>query len=425
MSKVGVAILAIGEAEGALVAAIDRDPELSVIRRCADVAEVYAAIRAGIASVAVIDTHDPDVDAGMVAEVKQSHAMVILLAGLTNAAEFKTWGADGVAQPAAPASVVESIHAALRGQGDTDADATHQPAPALVSQTSLQETSEKTSKLIAVWGTSGAPGRSSVAMMLAASLSEHQATLLIDADTANPSLTTMLSLDSDAVGMGALARLAHRGQLTPAEITRTVTSVGPQWDVIPGLSSPQRFRELSILSLHQILTHAKSCAPLVVVDCASGSGDPVEGEGERRPTTRDEQVGEVLRMADHVVLVGRGDVLGIERLEHAYAWWKDLALDTPMTFLVNRVSALTAGARPANAVAQSLTPIAAGQQVWVIPEDQRVAAALLHAAVPTVTKNGAAHTISRLAAELIGEDEDTSAGPQQKSWKHTLRQRRS
>ncbi|WP_255218714.1 P-loop NTPase, partial [Microbacterium paraoxydans] len=77
------------------------------------------------------------------------------------------------------------------------------------------------SRLTAIRGSHGAPGRSTIAVQLAVELARRgRRTALIDADTVAPSLALLLGMDDDAPGLAAACRRAEAGALDPAELTR-------------------------------------------------------------------------------------------------------------------------------------------------------------------------------------------------------------
>jgi MinD-like ATPase involved in chromosome partitioning or flagellar assembly len=407
----GVVLLAGPDAEGALVQAIDaRDRQMVVVRRCADLAEVRAAGRAGVADLAVVDASDPDLDAAAIGDLHLSGMSVVLLAPPEESRRLLSLGADAVAQAASPDGVVESLIALVRDRGEAGPPA---PAPASSPPERLPPEpgaevpppAPSRGRVIAVWGTSGSPGRTTVAVNVAAALACRRTdTLLIDADTAAPSLAHLLGLPVDAPGIGVLARQTSRGRLDPRDIGRIGVGVAPGLSVVTGLSAPQRWRELGPVSATEVLRSARRSADAVVVDVAASGLDPVETT-LRHQGSRDEVVAAVLREADTVLAVARGDAVGLSRLAQSLEWWRDLRAEADLRIVVNRVSRASAGPRPVNAIAAALSDLVPGGSASLVPEDEHVASALLGArpVVAGAPGSPAGAALAELAGLLMGE----------------------
>ena len=95
-ARQGVVVLVNPEEEGEIVRAIDQTSGLKVVRRCADLAEARAAIRAKVAALVVLDMSDPDLDAITIDELHRFGAGVILVADPEDTAPARSLGADGL-----------------------------------------------------------------------------------------------------------------------------------------------------------------------------------------------------------------------------------------------------------------------------------------------------------------------------------------
>lgn len=113
----GVVILADQRWEAPIIQAIQsRADALAIVRRCADLAEVIAAARAGVADLAVIDGADPDLTAEAVASLQSVGMSVVALAPHADRARLRSLGVASVAAPASPEQVVNSLIAATRAR---------------------------------------------------------------------------------------------------------------------------------------------------------------------------------------------------------------------------------------------------------------------------------------------------------------------
>src|SRR5690554_5534884 len=104
-------------------------------------------------------------------------------------------------------------------------------------------------RVIAVWGPAGSPGRTSLAINIAAELaSAGHSVALADVDTYSGFVAPTLGLLDEAPGFAAACRLAGTGSLTQLELERIaqryVSSHGSFW-VLTGIGRPSRWPELS------------------------------------------------------------------------------------------------------------------------------------------------------------------------------------
>lgn len=423
-ARLGVAILAPGGVEGALVQAIDAQTSaLVVVRRCADLAEVRAAAGAGLARLGVIDGDDPDLDAIAVEDLHRADMTVVALTGEVGTEALRAIGVDALADPGDREAVVRALlDLADRAQGDpwdTDQGSSAPQQGGASREDLVQSLSHHggsahaggqhvDGRLLVVWGTSGAPGRSTVALNVAAALSRQRPVVLVDGDLAAPSIAHMLGLPVDAPGVAALSRLAARGTLGSVEVDRALVPVSESLHVLTGLPVPQRWNEISPEALVATLRVLVDRGALVVVDTASGSLDPPP-ERLRHRAGRDEVVPALLRAADTALLVCRGDPVGINRLALAHDWWEELDASAEPAVVVNGVSPQVSGHRPATAVSHAVATTLPGRRVHLLPRDDSVPAALLRAApvVDLFPASEAARALSTLAGFLGGREGGT------------------
>ena len=362
----GVVILADQRWEAPIIQAIQsRADALAIVRRCADLAEVIAAARAGVADLAVIDGADPDLTAEAVASLQSVGMSVVALAPHADRARLRSLGVASVAAPASPEQVVNSLIAATRARRPIPATASAPPPPPMPTDPGT---------VLAVWGTSGAPGRTTLAAGIATALAKVGPSLLIDADIANPTIAHLLGLPVHASGLSILARTASRGPLTPEDVAGASVRRADNLAVVTGLVTPHRWREVSRTSIEAIVGAARLCARYSVIDIAATSL-----EKATRGVNRDDVALGVLERADRLVIVARGDIVGINRLSFLARWWSEQGRDIPVEVIVNRVSSDAIGARPVAALQAAIGAFMPGRIFHTINEDPGVARAALRA----------------------------------------------
>ncbi|PFG40648.1 MinD-like ATPase involved in chromosome partitioning or flagellar assembly [Georgenia soli] len=226
-------------------------------------------------------------------------------------------------------------------------------------------------RLVVVWGPPGAPGRTTLAVTLAAELAALAGTVnLIDADTEAPSVTQVLGILDDASAVAAVARQALNGRLDPTVLRRLCPVVDGNIHVMTGLTRADRWRELPSAALEVVWDVARASAPWTVVDTgATLDGDPDGSYGPRRH----EATASALAAADVVVVVGAGEPVGMRRLVMALGELADAELlgpGTTRTVVVNRVRASAAGPSPSRSVHEALARFAGVGDAVLVPDDR-------------------------------------------------------
>ena len=274
---------------------------------------------------------------------------------------------------------------------------------------------KRPSRVLAVWGAHGAPGRSTVAIQLAVELSrEGRRTALVDADSVAPSIALQLGLGDDAPGLAAACRRAELGTLDAAELSRLSSPVetsGGTLEVLSGLNRPSRWPELGAARVRTTLAACRTWVDETVVDVSAefeGDDDPLDpGAPARHAATAS-----VLMEADAVVAVLAADPLGVSRFVRGYAELKHLVSGTPIIVVANRVRPGPLGIDARGQVRRTLDRFAGIEDVSFLPEDQRAAdAAALHArAIADVSPRSALVSAVRRVASGLRPREEVTAG---------------
>jgi MinD-like ATPase involved in chromosome partitioning or flagellar assembly len=190
-------------------------------------------------------------------------------------------------------------------------------------------------ELVAVWGGAGAPGRTTVAIHLAAAAAARRAdVLLMDADVWSASVAQRLDLD-DGRGIVHAARAASSGA---DPLDRTVAARGPL-AVMPGLARPELWTEVGEAAFLAVLDAVRQRYGMVVVDLAAPIEEDEALSFDRVPFRRNLVTRTVLERADRVVYVVAGDPIGIRRARQAHdALHQELPAVAPqLDVVVNRV----------------------------------------------------------------------------------------
>ncbi|HEV7195669.1 MAG TPA: hypothetical protein VGN19_06995, partial [Pedococcus sp.] len=236
-------------------------------------------------------------------------------------------------------------------------------------------------RVIAVWGPTGAPGRSTVALNLAAELAPRAPTLLADCDTYGASLAQALGLLDEAPGMAAAARAADQGTLDLVGLARVAPQVTPGLRVLTGIPRAERWTELRAASVARVLDLARSLAMFVVVDCGFGIEDDEELSYDTLAPRRNAATLTALEVADELLVVGTADPVGLQRLVRAVQDLDGIAAPAPRV-VVNRVRSAAVGSRPTRRIAEALSRFAGMDNITYLPWDQETLDGAMFAGLP-------------------------------------------
>ena len=256
----------------------------------------------------------------------------------------------------------------------------------------------KIGKIIAVWGTHGAPGRSTLALALAAYLNEQGSTILVDCDINAPAQVQLLGLPEDSSGLASAARLATHGELDSTRLVQTLLSAKADLQVLTGLGRSGRWRELPVASMNKVWEVCRHTAEYTVVDLSGGLEEERVEDFAMEPD-HDAVAAALLEQADLTLIVGAADPVGIRRLIQLLNSNRQ-AVGGHSQVVVNRVRSSTAGADPNTAIGSVLARYTSASDIVYVPADYRLFDKALMQAQPVAvveSRSAAAKSIAKLA----------------------------
>jgi Flp pilus assembly CpaE family ATPase len=263
-----------------------------------------------------------------------------------------------------------------------------------------------TGRVIAVWGPTGAPGRTTVALGIASEIAAlRRSTLLIDGDVYGGVAAQLLGVLDEAPGLAAAARLANNGQLHLAALAQLARSVTPTLRLLSGISRADRWPELRPAALESVLGLARSLASASVIDCAFCLEQDEELAFDTAAPRRNGATLTFLETADTVVVVGTADPVGLQRLVRGLGELKEAVPGLSPVVVVNRFRSSAVPGDADREVRAALQRYAGVDAVVTIPLDvtgidSAVAAGrTLHEAA---SSSPARLALADLAARLIG-----------------------
>ena len=333
-------LVAVGAAEfEPAVLSVASEPDVHVVRRCVDVADLVATAASRQAEAALVSARLRGLDAEVVDRLRGEGVVVVgVVAEVSSADEalLRRLGIEHVAPADDLVSLGELIVEAVRtpiaiGRAD-------QLGGVDPSGRQVREHLARTGRILAVWGPTGAPGRSTVALGLSAELARLAIpTLLIDADVYGGSLAVMLAMLNESSGLLAAARAANTGSLTTEVLARHAREVSPDLRVLSGLPRADRWTEVKAVLLRNILEVSRSLAAFTVVDCGFSLELDEEISYDTSAPRRNGATVETLERADTVLVVGAADPVGLSRLIRGISELKAVVPSVSPMVVVNRV----------------------------------------------------------------------------------------
>ena len=350
MAAISVLLAAGGASWEAAAMSALRPPAVVVLKRCVDLPDLLATATTGQSDVAVVDAGLPGLDTDAVATLSRWGVRVVSvgerdLTGIGIAHRVAADALETLGGAVAAAAKAERIH----DQPSVDANT---PTP------------PQRGRIVAVWGARGAPGRTTVAVALAAaraSLGERRV-VLADLDPFGGAVAQHLGVLDEASGLLAAARLVNRGTLTAASFAQTRRSVETGLEILTGLPRADRWIEVRPGAVEAMLRLAAVHAD-VVADCGSCLEEDEDAIGPGRHV----MTLEALRCADEIVAVGVADAVGLSRLARALAEVQAAVPGATLRVVVNRHRE-TLGWSPAEVVAM-VERFVRPASIDVLPDD--------------------------------------------------------
>ncbi|WP_462187081.1 MULTISPECIES: AAA family ATPase [unclassified Frankia] len=414
--------------EAGLVSAFDRrDLGVTVVRRCVDLPDLLAAATTGAARAALLSADLRRLDRDALTRLAMAGIAVV---GLTAPGDedgdrrLRQLGVAAVIPSDATAEVIAGavVEASRALATNAAAPATRAPgsyseplvgfgplAPAIGVTDGVGPIGPgdgRVGRVIAVWGPAGAPGRTTIALCLAAELAGlGTSTLLVDADSYGGAVGQLVGLLEEAPGLAAAARSANQGLLDVPRLAVLCRDLGGGLRVLPGIPRPSRWPELRPASVETVLSMARRLASFVVVDCGFCLETDEELSFDTSAPRRNGATLAVLGAADVVLAVASAEPVGLVRFVRGLSDLRETVPSVDPLVVVNRLRASVVGGDPAREVSRAILRHTGTEPVALVPYDlagldaAQVAGQLLRDIAPT---SPARLAIRELAGRLLG-----------------------
>jgi MinD-like ATPase involved in chromosome partitioning or flagellar assembly len=232
----------------------------------------------------------------------------------------------------------------------------------------------KSGQVIAVWGPAGSPGRTTMAVNVAAELAAAGHTVaLADVDTHSGSVAPTLGLLDEAPGFAAACRLAGADSLDLQQLERIgeryLSAHGSFW-VLTGIGRPSRWPELSASRVVGTLQACREWVDYTVVDTGFSLENDEEISSDLHAPRRNAATIAALRDADLVIAVGAADPVGLSRFLRAHVDLMETVVTDRVLVAMNKIRPGAIGPSPAAQVANSLERFGGISDPVMVPHDQ-------------------------------------------------------
>ena len=333
---IDVVLCASGRDEVRIVHDLAHDESRSarVVRRCADLAETLAVVAAGVGDVVLLDVSVRGLGRDPLAALLRDAAVVGL-----RSEEAPERTALGLRHVLPATAGLEEILSTLR-----EAVASEDEVAEWV-QNARAEAAVAPGRLVTVWGPSGSPGRSTIAVNLAAEAARAgQETVLVDADTYGPSLSQMLGVLDETTSVVSACRAYDRDTLDEDTLDSLLPLVQPGLRLLSGIGVPGRWAELRRTSLDGVLHALARRGGLILADVAANLEEDEELSYDTAAPQRNAAAISAIENADAVVAVVAADPVSITRLVRDHPRLEELGVQE-LHVVVNRLGSPVPGDR--------------------------------------------------------------------------------
>lgn len=343
---------------------------IAIARRCVDAVDLLGAAASGSARVAFVSAGLPRLARDAVSRLAAAQVRIIGIAVDGDEVGARKLRSLDIPLVTLPIDDLDLAVAAL-------ARAAEEPRPSTWEYSDIGAASAATTdplapgRLITVWGPTGAPGRTSVAIALAdESARAGVPALLVDADTHGGSVAAHLGLLDDVSGIVVACRQADAGTLDASTLASAARTIDGRLRVLTGITSARRWAELRPAALSRLWEACRATPGVTIVDAGFGLEYDEELLHDTRSPRRHAATLTALAAADAVVAVGSADPVGIDRLLIGLEDLQRIVPDTPVHVVVTRVRRSVLGGDPEGQVREALRRHAGITDVTCVPDDR-------------------------------------------------------
>jgi MinD-like ATPase involved in chromosome partitioning or flagellar assembly len=353
------------EAEDRLAAEAIRHGH-EIVARCSTAHELASRIDAVTPDVAIVAATERHLTSNLISICDEAGVRILALVG--NAMDRRQASSLGLFESAEIDAAWPTLEKEL-----SVLPARTTVAPEGEAELEITPKADPSGTVIAVWGPAGAPGRTTIAINVAAELaSAGFSVALADVDTYSGSIAPALGMLDEAPGFAAACRLAGADGLTRAELERIGQRYGSgrtSFWVLTGIGRPSRWPELSAQRVATTLQQCRLWVDFTIVDTGFSLEHDEEISSDLFAPRRNAASITALREADRVIAVGAADPVGLSRFLRAHVDLIETVAEGRVIVAMNKLRASAIGLNPIGQVAQTLSRFGGIESAAMIPYD--------------------------------------------------------
>ena len=341
-------------------------PGVVLLKRCVDLPDLLASAMTGQAHVALVAGDLPGLDSDSVAHLHRCGLGVVMVAEQVDIdrgdeQRLRRLGAEQLLAAPALADLRDAVTAAGAEPVADD--------PGVPDHAPVESADPTVARTVAVWGPAGAPGRTTVAVTVAAELADRGTpTFLVDADPYGGAVAQHLGVLDEVSGLLAAARMANAGQLDRERLATCARQVAANLRVLTGLPRADRWTESRQPVFEQILDLGRALGREIVVDTGFClEEDASAGYGSPTPQ-RNAMTLSALERADQVIAVGSADPVGLSRLARGLVELVDAVPGCAVRVVVNRMRGTLGWTE--SEITEMLEEFVTAESVHFLPDDR-------------------------------------------------------
>lgn len=358
-----IPVVTVGPGQEDIVSGLERlRGPVTVVRRCSELAELLAACQSGLAAAAVVAEGSGELTGTLVERMQAAGVSIVALTDdPLEASRLRSIGVvpaplaiDARSLASSITDAVDSVQDRFSVQtvlhaGFSDA-VSRAPVRAAATPSVTTAAASGAGRILAVWGPAGSPGRTLLAVNIAAELAATgKSVVLVDADTYGASVSVLLGLLDESAGLAQACRMADQGVLDDAALDRASLEVftkSGSFRVLTGTTRADRWIELRASALSKVLERAREKADTVVVDTGFCLEADEELSFDSMAPRRNAATLRSLEVADEVIAVGAADAIGMPRLVRGLAELAQAVPDAAPRVVLNKVRRSSVGRSP-------------------------------------------------------------------------------
>lgn len=340
----------------------------TVIRRCVEATDVLAAATIEDQAAIVVDVDTPRLSADIVAALPGwNRRRIVAIAADDDALHrARSWGLTSLVHGLSADlvdRVIGHLHMGEKGEERAPSGSTLSPA---------SDERGVHGAITVVYGATGAPGRSTVALGLAESWAHAgERVCLIDADTIGPSLALLVGMTEDVSGLLVASRYADQGALDVRSLATACRRLKERLWLMSGIGSADRWHQLRPHTLERIVSVCSQSFDRVVIDTNPLLSAPeVDDALAGGIPPRDGAVRSVLRHSHAVVVVTQPEAVSVVRMTADLPHVVKAVEHSHITVLANRAPRRDSNAR--SRVQEVLAEAGLSVPVHTVPDDTSI-----------------------------------------------------